>query len=74
MGLFQILFANECLSPVSKTPVVNSCHGFSVITGVVNTRDKFITGVNNTGEQLSLETVTPAKNLFPVIRTGMPWR
>jgi hypothetical protein len=30
-----------------------------VIAGVVDTKDKFLTGVNNTGEQLSLVTTTP---------------
>jgi hypothetical protein len=30
----------------------NPCHGLSVIAGVVDTGDKFLTGVNATGEQL----------------------
>jgi hypothetical protein len=34
-----------------------------VISGVVNTSDKFITGVIDTGEQLSPVTMTPAINL-----------
>jgi len=34
------------LSPVSLTPVINPCYGFSVIAGVVDTGDKFITGDN----------------------------
>jgi hypothetical protein len=50
------------LSAVPTTPVVNLCHGLSVISGVVDTGDKFITG-----EQLSPVTTTPAiKNIFPV--------
>jgi hypothetical protein len=31
------------LSAVSLTPVINLCHGFSLIGGVVDTSDKFIT-------------------------------
>ncbi len=34
----------------------------------------FITSVNNTGEQLSLVTTTPAINLLLVTRTRIPWR
>jgi hypothetical protein len=37
-----------------------------VIAGVVDTDDKFFTGVNDTGEQLPLVTTTPAINLLPV--------
>jgi hypothetical protein len=64
------------LSPVSTTPAINSCHILSVLAGVVDTGDKFITGVvvtgdkfitgvvvtgdNDTSEQLSLVTTTPA--------------
>ncbi len=47
------------------------CHGFSVIAGVVDTRDKFIV---DTGDQLSAVATTPAINLSPVTRTRMPWR
>ncbi len=50
----------KSLSPVSTTPAINPCHGFSVIAGVVNTNDKFISGVNVTGEQLSLVALSPA--------------
>jgi hypothetical protein len=35
------------------TPAINLCHGFSVIGGVIDTGDKFITGVVDTAEQLS---------------------
>ncbi len=60
------IFANECLSPVSITPVISCssvpatqaiipCHGFSVIVGVVDTE----TGDNDTSEQLSPVTTTP---------------
>jgi len=55
------------------TPAINPCHGFSVIASVVDTGDIFITGVNNTGEQLSLVTTTLAINLLPMTRTRMPW-
>jgi hypothetical protein len=50
----------KSLSPMSLPPVINPCHGFSVIASVVDTGDKFITGVNDTGEQLSPLTTTPA--------------
>ncbi len=60
-------------SAVSMTPAINPCHGFSVIASVVDTGDKFITGVNNTGKQLSLVTMTLAINLLPMTRTRMPW-
>ncbi|MFN9906330.1 MAG: hypothetical protein ACK56F_09435, partial [bacterium] len=33
------------------TPANNSCHGFSVIAGVVDTGDKFLTGDNDTGDK-----------------------
>ncbi len=52
------------LSPVSLTPAISPCHGFSVIASVVDTGDKFIV---DTGDQLS-------KNLSPVTRTRTPWR
>jgi hypothetical protein len=37
---------------VSTTPGINLCHEFSMISGVVDTGDKFITGVVDTTEQL----------------------
>jgi hypothetical protein len=37
------------LLPVSLTPAINLCHGFSVIAGVVDTGEQFITGDNDTG-------------------------
>jgi hypothetical protein len=33
------------LPPVSLTPAINHCPGFSVIAGVVDNSNKFITGV-----------------------------
>jgi hypothetical protein len=39
------------LSPLSLTPAINPCHGFSVIAGVVDTGDKFIDGDNDTGDK-----------------------
>jgi hypothetical protein len=51
--------------------VISPCHGFSVITGVVDTGDKFIV---DTGDQLSAVTTTPSINLSPVTRTRTPWR
>ncbi len=59
------------LSTVSMTPAINPCHGFSVITSVVDTGDKFIV---DTGDQLSAVTTTLAINLSPVTRTRTPWR
>ncbi len=53
---------------------MESFYGFSVIPGVIDTSDKFITGVNDTGDQLSPVTMTPAINLLPVTRTRTPWR
>ncbi len=43
---------------MSLTPVINLCHGFSVIAGVVDTDDNdtgnnFVASDNDTGEQLS---------------------
>ncbi len=60
---------NECLLPVSMTPAIscsrvsttpaiNPCHEFSVIAGD-----------NDTGEQLSPVTTTPAINILPVTTT-----
>jgi hypothetical protein len=60
------ILANECLS---TAPAINSCHGFSVIASVVDTGDKFIIGDNDTGEQLSSVTKTPAICLFLVTMT-----
>jgi hypothetical protein len=45
------------------TLAINLCHGFSVISGVVDTGNKFITGVVDTAEQLSPVTTTLATNL-----------
>jgi hypothetical protein len=39
------------ISAVSLTPAINLCHGFSLIDGVVETGDKFITGVIDTVEK-----------------------
>jgi hypothetical protein len=68
------------LLPVTLTPAINLCHGFSVIAGVVDTGEQFITsdnntgnyfvaGDNDTGEQLSPVTTTRA-----ITRTRTPWR
>ncbi len=51
---------------VPTTPAINLCHGFSVISSVIDTSDKFITGVIDTAEQLSPVTMTLAINLSPV--------
>jgi hypothetical protein len=48
------------LLPVLLTPAINLYHGFSVIASVVDTGEQFITGDNDTGEQLSPVTTTPA--------------
>ncbi len=77
---FAEIFANECLSPVSTTPAINLCHGFSVNAGDVDTGEQFIAGDNDTGdnfiaddndtgEQLSPVTTTPAINLSSVTTT-----
>ncbi len=42
-----------------------------MITGDNDTGDKFIASINNTGEQLSPVTMTPAITLFPgIVDTG----
>jgi hypothetical protein len=51
------------------TPANIPCHRFSVIAGVIDTGDKFLTGVNDTGEQLSLVTTATALILSPVTMT-----
>jgi hypothetical protein len=62
IGPFQICSKNSrrwsrmtSCSPVSTTPAIIPCHGFSVIAGVVDTD----TGDNDTSEQLSPVTTTP---------------
>jgi hypothetical protein len=45
------------------TPAINLFHGFSVIGGVVDIGNKFITGVIDTAEQFSPVTTTPVINL-----------
>jgi hypothetical protein len=50
------------LSPVSLTPPVNPFHRFSVIAGVIDTGDKFITSVVDNGDQLSAVTTKLAIN------------
>jgi hypothetical protein len=39
------------LSAMSLTPAINFCHGFSLIDGVVDTGEKFITSVVDTTEK-----------------------
>jgi hypothetical protein len=39
------------LSAVSLTPTIKLCHGFSLIGSVVDTGNKFITGVVDTAEK-----------------------
>jgi hypothetical protein len=59
---FTEIFANEYLSPVpttpaisyspvSPTPAINPCHGFSVIVGVVEIGDKFMACDNENGDK-----------------------
>ncbi len=52
------------LSPVLLTLAINPCHGFSVVTGVVDTGDKFITGVSDTGDKFIAGVVDTAEQLF----------
>ena len=54
------------LLAVSLTPAINLCHGFSVIAGVVDTGEQFITGDNDTAITLSPVTTTLAITLSPV--------
>ncbi len=62
---------NECLSPVSTTTAIILCHGFSVIGDVIDTDDKFITGVVDTAEQLLPVTTTLAINFSLVSMTPL---
>jgi hypothetical protein len=58
---------------MSTTPAINSCHGFSVIAGVVDTGDKFITGVRDTGDKFIAGVLDNAEqHLLSVSRTQMP--
>jgi hypothetical protein len=57
------------LSPVTTTPAINLCHGFSVITGVVDTSEQFIAGDNDSGDKFIADD-----QLSPVTRTRTPWR
>ncbi len=65
-------------SPVSTTPAINLwavsmtlennlCHGFSMITGVVDTGDKFLTGDNDTGDKFNSENNNTGEQLSPVM-------
>jgi hypothetical protein len=47
---------------VSTTLKINPFHGFSVTTDVVDTGDSFLTGVNDTSEQLMPVITTPVNN------------
>jgi hypothetical protein len=49
---------------VSMTPAINSCHGFSVIAGVVETGDKFLIGVN---EEKNLKLKISCQTSFKVL-------
>jgi hypothetical protein len=57
------------LSPVSTTPAIYLFHGFSMIGGVVDTGDKFITCVVDTADQFSPVTTTLVINLSQVSMT-----
>jgi hypothetical protein len=57
------------LSPVSTTLAINPCHIFSVIAGAIDTGDKYIGSVIDTGEQLSLGTTA---NLFYSVEIPTP--
>jgi hypothetical protein len=50
------------LLPVLLTPAINLCHGFSVIAGVVDTGEQFITGTTTPAITLSPVTMTPVNN------------
>ncbi len=55
------------LSPVSTTLGINLCQGFSVIGSVVDTGNKFITGVGDTTEQLSHVITVPGDKFIAII-------
>ncbi len=57
------------LSAVSLTPVNNLCRGFFLSACVVDTSNKFITGVLDTAEKSSPVTTTPTINFLPVPTT-----
>jgi hypothetical protein len=48
---------------VLTTPAINPCHGFSVIASVVETVDKFITGVIDTSKNFAPFHAVPMKLL-----------
>jgi hypothetical protein len=75
---FAEIFANQCLSAVSTTPAIscspvsttsanNPCHGFSVIAGVVDTGDKFLTGVNKIRKKIIYFSLLSPVSLTPLI-------
>jgi hypothetical protein len=55
MNVYQTVSMTPGISclPVSMTPVINPCNGFSVIASVIGTGDQFIAHVVDTGEKLS---------------------
>jgi hypothetical protein len=55
--------------PVSLTPAINLCHGFSVIAGVVDTGEQFITGDNDTGNNFVAGDNHTGDNFSPVTTT-----
>jgi len=76
---FAEIFAAQCWPPVSTTPAANFATSF---TSVVDTRDKFATGYNNTGGKFAAGvnniggklppvSTTPAANLPPVSTTSV---
>ena len=61
----------EDLSPVSMAPVRNHTQILSLITGVIDSGDKFITSVKNTGHQFAPVATKLVLNLCPVSTTTM---
>jgi hypothetical protein len=60
--------------PVLFTPAINLCHGFSVIAGVVDTGEQFITSDNDTCNNFVAGDNYTGEQLSPVTRTRTPWR
>jgi hypothetical protein len=63
---FAEIFAAQCWPPVSTTPAANFATSF---TSVVDTRDKFATGYNNTGGKFAAGVNNIGGKLPPVSTT-----
>jgi hypothetical protein len=61
------------LSPASTSPAINLCHRKPVIGSIVDTGNKFITGVVDTAAQSLPVTMTPAINLSTTLVNNDRW-